>query len=101
MAAECVNGCINEHRILELEKDIQRNATTHKEFFDRFEKMNSRMVGYEKDMAYLTATVTDISKDVKEIKEKPAKRWDSVVMYLITSVIGAVVGFLLSGVIPM
>ena len=91
MAAECVNGCINEHRILELEKDIQRNATTHKEFFDRCEKM----------MAYLTATVTDISKDVKEIKEKPAKRWDSVVMYLITSVIGAVVGFLLSGVIPM
>ena len=99
--ADCSNGCINEHRLLDLEKDIQRNQQTHKEFFARFEKMNSRMVGYEKDMSYLTATVTDISKDVKEIKEKPAKRWDSVVMYLITSVIGAVVGFLLSGVLPM
>ena len=91
----------NEYRIKELEKDIQRNQETHKEFFARFESMNSRMVGYEKDMSYLTATVTDISKDVKEIKEKPGKRWDSVVLCVITSIVGAVIGFLLSGVMPM
>lgn len=97
----CESVCMNEYRIKELEKDIQRNQQTHKEFFDRFERMNERVVGYEKDMSYLKSTVADISRDVKEIKEKPAKRWDSAVMYLITSVIGAVVGFLLSGVIPM
>ncbi len=96
----CNTGCINEHRIMELEKDIQRNQQTHKEFFDRFEKINERVVGYEKDMTYLRTTVADISKDVKEIKEKPGKRWDTVVVCILTSVIGAIIGFLLNGVLP-
>lgn len=98
--ANCENGCVNEYRILELERDIQRNAETHKEFFNRFEQMNGRIVGYEKDMSYLTSTVSDISKDVKEIKEKPGKRWDTVVACVLTSVVGAVIGFMMSGVLP-
>ena len=93
--------CINEHRIKELENDSQRNQVTHKEFFARFESMNNRMVGYEKDMSYLTATVTDISKDVKEIKEKPSKRWESLVACALTTIVGAVIGFMLNGVLPM
>lgn len=97
MSCEASQVCINEHRIAEIEKDIQRNQTTHKEFYDRFEKMNGRMVGYEKDMSYLTSTVADISKDVKEIKEKPVKRWDTIV----AAVISAVVAFVLRGILPM
>lgn len=99
--ANCENACINEHRIMELEKDIQRNTETHKEFFDRFEKMNGRMVGYEKDMSYLTTTVTDISKDVKEIKEKPTKRYETAVACAITAVVSALIGFLMNGILPM
>ena len=98
--ASCDN-CINEQRILELEKDIQRNQETHKEFFARFEAMNGRMVGYEKDMSYLTSTVADISKDVKEIKEKPSKRWESLVACALTTIVGAVIGFMLNGILPM
>ena len=98
--ANCEAVCINEHRIRELEKDIQANKDTHQKFFDRFENLGERMVGYEKDMTYITSTITDISRDVKEIKETPGKRWDAVVMCVITSVVGLVVGFLLSGVIP-
>ena len=99
--ADCTTNCINEHRLLEIEKDIQRNTVTHKEFFDRFEQMNGRMVGYEKDMTYLTATITDISNNVKEIKEKPAKRWDTVVACALTALVSAIITFLLSGVLPM
>ena len=99
--ADCTTNCINEHRLLEIEKDIQRNTVTHKEFFDRFEKRNGRMVGYEKDMTYLTATITDISNNVKEIKEKPAKRWDTVVACALTALVSAIITFLLSGVLPM
>ena len=95
------NACINEHRILALENDMQHNAVTHKEFFDRFEKMNGRMVGYEKDMSYLTATMTDISKDVKEIKEKPTKRYETAVVCAITAVVSALIGFLMNGLLPL
>lgn len=92
--------CKNEYRIKELEKDSQRNQTTHKEFFARFETLNRQLVGYEKDMSYLTATMTDISKDVKEIKEKPSKRWESIVACALTTVVGAVIGFVMSGILP-
>lgn len=96
---DCEN-CKNEHRIKMLEEDSQRNQTTHKEFFARFEKVNSRMVGYEKDMSYLTTTLNDISKDVKEIKETPAKRWETLVACALTTVVGAIIGFMLNGVFP-
>ena len=36
--------------------------------------------------------ITKMSKDVDEMKEKPAKRWDAVVAALIAGVIGAFVG---------
>ena len=38
--------------------------------------------------------VGKLSADVDEIKSKPAKRWDSIVAYVITAVIGAVVGYI-------
>ena len=97
---KCVK-CINEHRIMELENDIKRNQETHKEFFSRFEKVNERVVGYEKSMSYLTSTVSDISKDVKEIKEKPTKRWESLVMCVLTGIVSLIIGFMLKGVFPM
>ena len=97
--------CPQEIRLQNLEKDVAnldaQNQKTHKEFFDRFERMNERVVGYEKDMSYLKSTVADISRDVKEIKEKPGKRWDTVAVCVLTSVIGAVIGFLLNGVLPL
>ncbi len=93
----CETPCINERRIHDLEKDIERNTITHKEFFQRFESMNERMVGYEKDMSYLRTTISTMSEDLKEIKEKPAKRWESAVLCAITSIVSVVVGFLLSG----
>ena len=101
---DCEN-CPQEIRLQNLEKDVanldSQNQKTHKEFFDRFEKMANRMVGYEKDMSYLTSTVTDISKDVKEIKEKPSKRYETVVACTITAVVSALVGFIMSGILPL
>ena len=93
----CETPCINERRIHDLEKDVEQNKITHKEFYNRFERMNERMVGYEKDMSYLRTTISEMSQDLKEIKEKPAKRWESAVLCTITSIVSVVVGFLLSG----
>lgn len=40
--------------------------------------------------------VDSLKTDVDEIKAKPAKRWDSVVTLIITTVGGALLGFLLA-----
>ena len=42
------------------------------------------------------AKVESLSRDVEEIKEKPAKRWDSAVGTIITAILSAAVGFFLA-----
>ena len=38
-----------------------------------------------------------ISEKVDELNEKPAKKWDTATMAVLTAVIGVVIGFLLNG----
>lgn len=44
--------------------------------------------------------VSEIKTDVKELKEKPSKRYDTVITAILTAVCGGVVGYLLSLIIP-
>lgn len=46
----------------------------------------------------LTEKVDCLTSDVKDLKSKPGKRWDSLVEKLIWAVVAAVVGFLLAQV---
>lgn len=50
----------------------------------------------KKDLEYLTDTVKETKDDVKSLKEKPAKRWDSLVEKIIWGVVGAVLTFILA-----
>lgn len=38
--------------------------------------------------------ITDMSDRIKTIEEKPAKRWDLVVTTIMTTLVGAVIGYL-------
>jgi hypothetical protein len=40
--------------------------------------------------------VSEIKGDVKEMKEKPGKRWESIVEKIILTIVGAVLGFLIT-----
>ena len=44
--------------------------------------------------------VTVIKTDVKELKEKPVKRYDTIITAIITALCGGIVGYLLSNLIP-
>lgn len=43
----------------------------------------------------LDGKVTNLCNDVAEIKEKPAKRWETLAMDVLKVIVGGVVGFLL------
>ena len=100
----CENGCNNEHRIQRLESDFrdwkQRNSEDHKEFYDRIEKSEKDMVESIGDRKHITQQLEEINGNVKTLMEKPAKRYDTVVTSVLTAAIGALVGFILSGVLP-
>ena len=101
----CENNCVNEHRIKNLEEDLrefkERNSKDHKEFYNRLEDVEKDMVSSKSDRAHINAKLDEISNDVKSLAEKPAKRYETIVTSVLTAIIGALVGFILSGVLPM
>lgn len=94
-----------EHRFKLMEDDIkdlkERNSKDHKEFFNRIEDVEKAMVESASDRKHINEKLDKIDLNVESLMQKPAKRYDAVVTGIITSVIGVLVGFLLSGVIPM
>ena len=101
----CENSCVNEHRIKSLEDDFrafkENNSKDHKEFYNRIESTEKAMVESASDRKHINEKLDKIDVNVESLMQKPAKRYDSVVTGIITAVIGALVCFLLSGVIPM
>lgn len=49
------------------------------------------------ELKNLNKNVTTLAGEVDEIKEKPVKRYDTVVTAIITAVVSAVIGFALGG----
>lgn len=101
----CENNCANEHRIKSLEEDFrefrERNSKDHKEFYNRLENTEKDMVSSKADREHINVKLDEISADVKSLAEKPAKRYETIVTSVLTAIIGALVGFILSGVLPM
>ena len=100
---ECQDSCYMEPRITALEKDSERNQSTHKEFFNRFEDMKTALAVNDvkfaqilKDTADIKASQQKVEAVVQQIREKPAKRWDSIVDKIIWCVLAAVIAFLLA-----
>lgn len=102
---ECENKCVNEHRFRKIEEDLkqlrERNSADHKEFYNRIEEVEKDMVESQGDRKHINEKLDRIDMNVESLMQKPAKRYDTVVTGVITTLVGALVGFLLSGAIPM
>ena len=64
---------------------------------DNLEQLTNSFSVMQKEQEYIKEDVGEIKADVKSLAEKPAKRWESIVERVITVVVGAVVGYFLSG----
>lgn len=89
--------CINESRIASLEADVMRNSQTHREFYDRFEQQRVDTEVAKSNMSNLLTLMTEIKNDVKELKDKPGKRWDTVVGCVISVAVTILVTLALTG----
>ena len=64
------------------------------------ESVNKLAISVERLTAQQAATDTQIETltgDMNELKEKPAKRWDTVIAAIISALIGAVITLLIKG----
>lgn len=76
--------------------DLKSDVKDLKKVFD---KINSIAISTEKlaiEMKYMREEQTKMDGRITTIEEKPVKRYDSIVTYIITTIIGAIIGFLVS-----
>ena len=88
-----------EHRLTEVEDRSKSNSKRLTEVEERQDKLDD-LVGTVKVLAdreaRIEGDVKEIKTDLKEVTNKPGKRWDSLVSQIIGILIAAVVGFLLA-----
>lgn len=89
----------NEHRLTEVEERSKSNQRR----IDEMEKRQDDLDELVSTVKILALREENVEKDVKEIKDdvknltnKPAERWDSLVDKIIWGVAGAVVAFMMS-----
>lgn len=89
----------HERRLTEVESRSKSNMKRLDEVEKRQNNLDD-LVGtvkvlYEKEER-VESDVSEIKNDVKEIKEKPGKRWDGLVDKIILTIAAAVIGFVLA-----
>jgi peptidoglycan hydrolase CwlO-like protein len=73
-------------RIEKLEKDV--------EFLFKSNNDNrEKLARIETKLDYLTATIDEMRKSIKELSEKPGRRWDNLITAGLTATITGIVAF--------
>ena len=101
----CEHECFNEQRIEELEKNFQLMQEKHsdrsKEFYERIGELERKTALSENDLNHIKSTVDEMNNNIKTLMEIPGKRYDTIIVCVITSIVSAVIGFMLSGILPV
>lgn len=89
---------IFEHRLTEVEERAKSNQHRIEDIEkrqDNLEELTATVQVLATKEANVEETVTEIKNDVKELTNKPIKRWDSIVDKIIFTIVAAIVGFVL------
>lgn len=101
----CEHECFNEHRIEELEKNFQLMQEKHsdrsKEFYERIGELERKTALSDNDLNHIKSTVDEMNSNIKTLMAVPGKRYDIIIACVITSIVSAVIGFMLSGILPV
>jgi predicted nuclease with TOPRIM domain len=95
-------GLVNENQIKELTETTSRSkSNTHR--IDKLEEqqnllheMNSNIAAIAEQTKYTKEEVSDLKKDVEEIKMKPSKLLDGVKENALGVIVGAIVGAIIA-----
>ena len=73
-------------RALETEKESRSRA--HEKIFDRLGELERGMATVSTQYSNISDRLATISADLNAIKERPGKRWETVIAAIITGVVG-------------
>lgn len=101
----CENGCVNEHRLNTIEHELdelrRKSSNDNKEFYNRIEFLEKENALLKRDIEHIKETMDEMNENIKTLMQRPQKRYDAIIASAITAVIGGVIGFIMSGILPM
>lgn len=77
---------------------LKKQSERHKEFYSRINKLEQQTALYSNDLDHIKETVDEMNNNLKILMAVPSKRYDTIIVCVITTVVGAIVGFALSGI---
>lgn len=95
MSDKCPDNCPLEPRVKALEDENKGHTETHKELFNRVRTLETSDAVQNAHYEAIDAKLDELTVMVKELKDKPTKRWDGLVDKAIWAVAAAVIAFLL------
>lgn len=79
-------------RITVLEQESKENHESHGKMYARLEAVENGHVVLDSSLKNLKSLCEEIRADVKELKEKPAKRWDMIISESVRWIVLAALG---------
>lgn len=76
--------------------DLKNDVKDLKKVFDRINSIATSTEKLAIEMKYMREEQTKLDKRITIIEEKPVKRYDSIVTYIITTIIGTAIGYFIS-----
>ena len=78
-------------------KGLARRMDNLEKLTDSVNKLAISVERLTSQQAVTEGQITTLTSDVNELKEKPAKRWDTVVAAIISALVGAGIALLIKG----
>ena len=98
---ECQENCPVAGRVDALEKEFDRyrsNSTdTHRQMFDRIGALEQSGATLKAKLDSIEEKLDELTATVKALADKPAKRWESLVGYALSALVGAFLLWVASG----
>lgn len=81
--------------------DLHKRVDRHEKLIDGIQELTNEIKYMREDVTETSKNVEEVAKRVTEIEAKPAKRWESIVGTILTTIVAALadglVGILLGG----
>lgn len=88
---DCEN-CIYKSRIETLEKDMERNSSQHREFYNKFNSLDVQNAVTNEKFSTLIGKLDSLCVKMDVITSEPKNKWNAIVDTSIKTVVGAVIG---------
>ena len=87
-----VGTCSAAARVETLERQLQtekaERSRAHEKIYDRLGELERGMTAVTTQYSQIISQLASMSADLNTLKERPSRRWESVVAALITGVVG-------------